>query len=128
MHCGSGCEVSASVLRWGDVDAASALALAVEDQDEGEGEGEQGFDLVVGTDLVYFAGAEVTARLCVTIATLLSPHENQTDAAADEVCDAAAAAAAAAAEAAEAAAAGQGKGTGRGQTKALLANHSAVTS
>lgn len=51
-----------AVLRWGDADAARSLAQQ-----------QEGIDLILGTDLLYFAGAEVAQRLALTIATLLSP-------------------------------------------------------
>lgn len=97
----SGWEVSAAVLRWGDEAAATALAC--------EGEGEDGFDLVVGTDLLYFAGAEVTERLCATIAALLAPHE---------ACDAAGP------DRNEACGAGGAGADQKAKAKALLGNHS----
>ena len=81
------------MLRWGDAEAARTLATAPPELEpepepegaaaggelckEGGGRGDEnagfgsGFDLVVGTDLLYFAGAEVTQRLALTIANLL---------------------------------------------------------
>jgi predicted TPR repeat methyltransferase len=76
------CDVSTAVLRWGDVDAARALAEGAGDCGGGgaadgvqhtNGFEKRGFDLILGTDLLYFAGAEVTQRLAATIAALLTP-------------------------------------------------------
>lgn len=79
-------DVRVEVLRWGDVEAARALAQqpcdsepppdagpAAEGIEQVSCSSGHGFDLIVGTDLLYFAGAEVAHRLAVTIATLLSP-------------------------------------------------------
>ena len=66
---GGGFDATTAVLRWGDVEAARALSW----QQQPEGGDDCGFDLVLGTDLLYFAGAEVAQRLAVTIAALLSP-------------------------------------------------------
>jgi hypothetical protein len=81
-HEESGCDVSTAVLRWGDVNAARALAEGGDGGGGGRAAGgvlhtdgceRRGFDLILGTDLLYFAGAEVTQRLAATIAALLAP-------------------------------------------------------